>query len=75
MVGIIVRYKGMFVVAVGPSLGFCEEIALALFAEEGITVESDPEIVTFDPTVTGGILIDTEDVDMSGWSLDGWKKP
>ena len=74
MVGIIVRYKGMSVVAVGPTIGFCEEIALALFAEEGIAIESDPEIITFDPTVTGGILIDTEDIDMSGWSLDGWKK-
>tara|TARA_R110002153_G_C13300463_1_gene495640 strand:- start:1774 stop:2001 length:228 start_codon:yes stop_codon:yes gene_type:complete len=74
MVGLIVTYKGMFVVTVGPNHGFCEEIALALFAEEGITLESDPEILTFDPTATGGILIDTEDIDMSGWSLDGWKK-
>ena len=75
MVGIIVRYRGMFVVAVGPTLGFCEEIALALFAEEGIELQGDLDIITFDPGETGGILIDTEDVDMSGWSLDGWKKP
>ena len=75
MVGIIVQYKGMFIVAVGPTIGFCEEIALALFAEEGITFESDPDVITFDPTETGGVLVDTEEVDMDGWSLNGWKKP
>lgn len=79
MVGVVVRCNGRFVVATGPTQGYCEEIVFALLQEEGVDI-ADGEVlpmVVFDPSRPGGLLIDPsinpEDTSMEGWDLNGWK--
>lgn len=78
MIGIIVRYGTKIVMAVGPTRGYCEEIALSLFAEEGMDLSGvELPVLEFVLDQPGGVLIDPmeplegEDP-MEGWSLDGW---
>lgn len=81
MIGIIVRYGSKVVIATGPSQGYCEEIALDLFREEGLDLEGvELPIIIFNPLETGGVLLDPAMLPeggepMDGWSLDGWEAP
>ena len=78
MIGIIARYGSRTAVAVGPTRGYCQEIILALFAEDGLDLSGvELPMIVFDPMIPGGILIDRADEsdDMSGWSLDGYSPP
>ena len=78
MIGIIVQYRDRIIVAVGPTLGFCEHVALSLLEDDGIDVgEEMLEYSTFDPTEPGGMLTggDPELTDMEGWGLDGYTRP
>tara|TARA_R110002167_G_C12707228_1_gene655092 strand:- start:9345 stop:9614 length:270 start_codon:yes stop_codon:yes gene_type:complete len=82
MIGIIVRYGTKLVFCVGPTRGYCEEIALALFAEEGIDLTGvELPLIEFPLDQAGGVLIDPTEPDedegdpMEGWSLEGWAAP
>jgi len=77
MIGIIIHYQGKTVVATGPTQGYCEEIALQLFLEDGLDLDGvELPIVVFDPLMNGGVLMDpSEPESMKGWSMEGWQSP
>lgn len=82
MIGLIARYQTKIVFAIGPTRGYCEEIILALFEEEGLDMSGvELPVIEFDPEETGGVLIDPSELEspegesMEGWSLDGWTDP
>lgn len=81
MIGIIARYGTKIVIATAPSREAAEEIALELFAECGLILDGvEIPVVLFDPSDTGGLILDPTEADpydeavdsMEGWSLDGF---
>lgn len=75
MIGIIAQYKKKFAIAVAPTLEMAEQICIEIFAEQGIQVRGvEIEVAVFSTLQIGGTFVDpmAEDVDVSGWSDEGY---
>ncbi len=76
MIGVIAKYEGNVAVAVANSQAMAEQICLDMFERAGHCIDGvEVTIILFDPTDVGGLLLETDAIDMSGWSIDGYTFP
>lgn len=67
---IYARWGGRAVLAVGPTVGYAEEIAKSLLGDPPGQIE----MIVFSGDEPGGAHL-PDDYSMDGWSLGGWQGP
>ena len=73
MVGVIARRGPHVVCVTAADMETAEHIVLELFAGIGIEVEGEEmTLLVFDPAEPGGVIIDTSEDPMEGWTADGF---